>query len=66
MVSSLEYVRELIQPDFVYLRLNALAHTVVALMGPMVANLADDFSEIGLRMGLSFTLAGISSVTSIV
>lgn len=30
----------------------------VALMAPMIANLADDVSEIGLRMGIGFTLAG--------
>jgi len=30
----------------------------VSLMAPMAAVLADDFSEIGLRMGISFTLAG--------
>ena len=27
-------------------------------MAPMVANLADHFSEIGLRMGIGFMLAG--------
>jgi len=31
-------------------------------MGPMVANLADDMSEIGLRMGVGFTLAGVGGV----
>ncbi|KAH9478949.1 Aspyridones efflux protein apdF [Psilocybe cubensis] len=30
----------------------------IALMAPMIANLADDVSEIGLRMGISFTVAG--------
>ncbi|PPQ78770.1 hypothetical protein CVT25_010643 [Psilocybe cyanescens] len=34
----------------------------VALMAPMVANLADDFSEIGLRMGIGFTLAGFGGL----
>ncbi|KDR72268.1 hypothetical protein GALMADRAFT_253094 [Galerina marginata CBS 339.88] len=34
----------------------------VALMGPMVANLADDVSEIGLRMGVGFTLAGLGGL----
>ncbi|PPQ80949.1 hypothetical protein CVT25_014706 [Psilocybe cyanescens] len=34
----------------------------VALMAPMIANLADDVSEIGLRMGIGFTLAGFGSL----
>ncbi|KAF8884281.1 major facilitator superfamily domain-containing protein [Gymnopilus junonius] len=34
----------------------------IALMAPMVANLADDFSEIGLRMGIGFMLAGVGGL----
>ncbi|KAF4618317.1 hypothetical protein D9613_011702 [Agrocybe pediades] len=34
----------------------------VSLMAPMVATLADDFSEIGLRMGIGFTLAGVGGL----
>ncbi|PPR01029.1 hypothetical protein CVT26_015630 [Gymnopilus dilepis] len=34
----------------------------IALMAPMVANLADHFSEIGLRMGIGFMLAGIGGL----
>ncbi|KAF8957730.1 MFS general substrate transporter [Flammula alnicola] len=38
------------------------AGVYVALMAPMVANLADDISEIGLRMGIGFTLAGVGGL----
>ncbi|KDR84660.1 hypothetical protein GALMADRAFT_151450 [Galerina marginata CBS 339.88] len=34
----------------------------VAIMAPMVAGLADDFSEIGMRMGISFTMAGVGGL----
>jgi len=34
----------------------------VAIMAPMVAGLADNFSEMGLRMGVSFTMAGFGGL----
>lgn len=60
MASSQEYVRDTVS-SVILLQRHLLD---IALMAPVMANLADEVSEIGLRMGIGLTLSGYYPSTS--